>query len=518
ALAISAPQFQVGKVGDLGISSSDPASLFNACRVAGQLADRGVGAWGASNWAQGRHHRRSSVLLMHSLEDSLPQLREILEELKPNLVLIGAMSVCFPGAIAVARYVKALLGERVCVVLGGRHATETFYRLIGHPQVAHHRASPLALVEDGRLEDVFDVVVSGDGEFVIAEIGECVAKLLASNLPAADIRRTLDSLATAPGRWVAGACIDGHVRTVQSRGPDIDYDALPAPCEIFGVATEFDVFKVPTAHVFSDTGRGCIYDCEFCSERRSVTGLPRQAGTSAERLYRQLDAAVRVISEDHPGSSASAFCEDSTILGFSTAQIRRLEELWRERPLPIRWGGQLTIDQILSRPNLLSVLRSVGCEYLFLGLETLEPGGIGGMSKDVGVRRGSWVERAEKVYGLLRANSMTCGVAVLFGLGEAHSSRLELLRLLSEWRKRYGFPDPVSLNWAVQHPLQRDESLPYEYMDWAIPRGPLLGMFRNFGEASIRYPLAGANVPLPSEVDDVLETARSLQAPAVAPS
>jgi hypothetical protein len=57
ALAISAPQFQRPVAAGRGLGSSDPASLYNACRVAAQRADEGAGAWAASNWVGGRSVR-----------------------------------------------------------------------------------------------------------------------------------------------------------------------------------------------------------------------------------------------------------------------------------------------------------------------------------------------------------------------------------------------------------------------------------------------------------------------------
>jgi B12-binding domain/radical SAM domain protein len=513
-LALSAPQFQHGAVGSLGISSSDPASMYNACRWAAKLADDSVSAWGDSNWADGRKARRKSVLLMHSLEGALPALDEILNETQPNLVLMGAMTVCLPGAIAAARYIKAVRGDEVCIVLGGRHVTETMHRPKGGLEVIHHRGSPLPMMRDGRLEELFDIVVSGDGEYVCAEIGELVARTVRAGRPAADAKLELTDLADAPGRWVVGSVIHGAIRTVVGRGLAIDYDLLPPPCQMFGVGTQFDVFGVPTAHVFSDTGRGCIYDCAFCSERRSVTGLPQQLDGSARRLYRQLQAAAEVIREDHPSQGASAFCEDSTILGYAPARIRQLVELWEANPLPIRWGGQLTIDQLLSRPAQLSTLRAAGCEYLFLGLETFDPELVGGLSKDVG--RGNWITRAEAACELIERNGMTCGVAVLFGLGESHKHRVALLDQLRRWRERFGFPDPVSLNWAVQHPLLGDDNgCGYEYIDWALPPGPPLELFRHFGEASIRYRIPGTPAPVLLEVADIVSMADHLRASGV---
>jgi B12-binding domain/radical SAM domain protein len=509
-LALSAPQFQHGAVGSLGISSADPASMFNACRWAAKLAEDGAGAWGASNWGDGRKARREAVLLMHSLEGSFATLEARVRAIRPNLVLMGAMSVCFPGAVATARYLKAMLGDDVCIVLGGRHVTETMHCPKGTIEVAHHAGSPLALMRDRRLEALFDIVVSGDGEHLCAELGELVARMANAGRPAADAKRFLSDCAGAPGQWVAGSLVDGSIRTVIGRGPDIDYDIMPPPCRMFGVGTKFDVFGVPTAHVFSDTGRGCVYDCAFCSERRSVTGQLRQLGQSPERLYRQLAAAVEVIHEDYPSLGASAFCEDSTILGYASGRIRRFAELWQASPLPIRWGGQLTIDQLLSRPEQLAALRESGCEYLFLGLETFDPGAIGGLSKDVG--RGDWIARAESACELLERNGMTCGVAVLFGLGERHTHRKSLLEQLARWRSRFGFPNPVSLNWAVQHPLLGgDNGCGYDYLDWALPPGPLLESFRHFGEASIRYVIPGTPTPDPIEVAEIVNMAEGLQ-------
>lgn len=512
-LTVAPPQFQTGAVGEAALSSADPASLLNATRLAALMAARGRGAWGDSNWADSRQARRDSVLLLHSLREGLPELDRKLAQVRPNLLLIGAMSICLPGAIACARRAKALLGESVCVVLGGRHATESFWRAGSGLAVHHHPSSPLRLMQEGAIDPVFDVVVSGEGEHVIVAIGELVDRVERLGLPAAAARSLLHECADARGRWLAGTWLDGKVRTVAGRGGDIDRSALPAPCAMFGVSTRFDVFDGRlTAHVFSDVGSGCIYDCRFCSERRSVTGLPAQLDTSADRLFRQLQAAVQVIEEDEPGAGASAFVEDSTLLTYSPPLVRRLVHLLERAPMDLRFGGQLTIDQILARPQLLAELRAVGFDYLFLGLETLSPGEIGGMSKDVRRGHGSWAARAEAVFELLARLGMRCGAAILCGLGESRASRMALVEQVGIWRARYGFPDPISMNWAVQHPLRGDDGgTGYTYTQWANPGGPLLELFRDFGEASVRYPLAGQAPPVLEEVYELHQAVTELR-------
>jgi hypothetical protein len=57
---------------------------------------------------------------------------------------------------------------------------------------------------------------------------------------------------------------------------------------MFGITASFDVFDGRlTGHVFSDTGSGCVFDCHFCSERRSITGRLAQPDTAAHRLVLQ---------------------------------------------------------------------------------------------------------------------------------------------------------------------------------------------------------------------------------------
>jgi B12-binding domain/radical SAM domain protein len=395
---------------------------------------------------------------------------------------------------------KDLLGEEVCIVLGGRHVTESMYQQAGGGTVCHHPSSPLRLMAEGSIPPVFDIVVSGDGEEVIVALGEIVARLVANHRPAAEARYHLEGLTTAAGSWIVGACLERHIRTVVSRGTPLYYDHLPAPCAMFGVRTCFDVFGgLPTAHVYSDVGRGCIYDCNFCSERHGVTGQLRQLEGSPDRLVNQLSSAVRVIEEDYPGVGASAFVEDSTLLAFAPKLIQRFLERLADLRLAIRFGGQLTIDQILSRPAFLPLLRAAGFEYVFIGLETFSPAEVGGMSKDVRRDLGSWIDRAERVFALLRAQDIQCGVGLLFGLGEPHHHRLALIEQVRTWRARYGLPGLISLNWAVQHPLLgADGGTGYTYTRWAVPEGPFLEAFADFGEASVHYSAGRASAAHPS--------------------
>ncbi|GAA3960987.1 hypothetical protein GCM10023085_49350 [Actinomadura viridis] len=500
-VAVAPPGMPEGGLGEHTLKSVDPASLFNACRVAAERAERGIGAWADSNWAVSRHARRECLLLMHSLREDLPAFESLLERERPDLLLIGAMTVCLPGAVACAARAKEILGPEVVVVLGGRHPSESIYPVQG--AVAHHPSSPVRLMAEGYVPPVFDLVVSGEAEHLIAELGEVLAAPDGGGTARDRLAGGLDRLARAPGRWIASRHDGGRIENLAGGGPDLARDLLPPPAALFGVRTAFDVFGGRlTGHVFSDAGNGCVFDCDFCSERRSVTGGLAQPSTGADRLMRQLRAVADVVAEDAPHRGASAFVEDSTLLGGAPRQIERLVRMLAAADLDLRFGGQLTIDQISRRMDLVKSLAGVGLDYVFIGVETLDPALIGGMNKDRRAQVGHWMGRTENAIAALADNGVRSGAAVLFGLGERQEHRLALLEELARWRRIHGSPDPISLNWATQHPL-RDPAVGYRYHEWSVPAGEWTRAFADFGEASVNYPLRGVAPPVLGEVREV---------------
>lgn len=516
AIAVSCPDWVSGRKGEAALNSRDPVSLFNAVRLAAQTANLPHSAWGQSNWSLSesfsasskRKHRRSKTLLMYSLDD-MSVFENMLINERPNLLLLGAMTLSFPGAIACARRAREILGRDVFIVLGGRHVNETIFKCPLTSEVRHLPQSPIRLMEKGKIENIFDLCLSGDGEHIIVALGEAVGLNVS---PYNYIEHNKD----IAGEWVA-SWIDSHrtLKSLVSRGLPIDYSSMPSPSLMFGVNSSFDVFKgLKTAHLFSDIGRGCVYNCHFCSERRDVAGKPRMLETSYQRLYRQMAEALSVIKEDHYDQKGSGFVEDSVLLGGSQGLIKSFADYIENNPLDFYYGGQLTIDQILSRKEILVRLNQLGLSYLFIGLETFNPEEFGGMSKDVGYKKKSWVYRAEETFNFLNTVGIACGAAILFGLGESHKSRLILLEQVKIWQEKYGMPFPVSMNWAVQHPLC-DEALAgnYDYTHWGTPEGSFLDIFHDFGEASLLYPIQKVLPPVLQELKEIHSYMKYLQSP-----
>jgi B12-binding domain/radical SAM domain protein len=504
AIAIASPQFEEGRAGQAVLSSVEPASLFNACRHAASLADECRGPWGDSNWAVARTERRELFLLMHSWEQGREAFQALIDRVRPNLILLGAMTICMPGAIACANHARRMLGPDVCIVLGGWHASESIW-VDQSGSVRHHASSPIRLMAEGVIPDVFDLVISGDAEHLVTWIGERISSLESSHVSPRNIFQHLEGLGVVRGNWLLSWIEGDSPRTVVGRAGQVDRSANSSPARRFGVGGSFDIYPGRlTSHAFSDSGRGCVFDCSFCSERRSNTGPLSEVRQSSDRLFHQFRETVDVIANDSPQYGASAFVEDSTLLAGSRKSMLRLAHLLGAARMDFKFGGQLTIDQILGRKAELQALSSVGLDYLFIGVETPVPQLIGGLSKDVGAKE-PWLSRTERAIELLRSIEIRCGCALLFGLGEEPSAREKLLEQVAKWRARYGSPSPVSMNWAVQHPLKgEDGGTAYQYLQWAVPRGSWTQAFANFGEASVIYPIAGQPQPHLSEVQDLV--------------
>ena len=142
----------------------------------------------------------------------------------------------------------------------------------------------------------------------------------------------------------------------------------------------------------------------------------------------------------------------------------------------------------LSRPDLLQD---------FLDRHT----NLADIDLDEDTRPGSWLKRCNDAFAILSSADIKFGAALLFGLGESPRERGVLVEAIRSWQNAYGGPHPVSLNWAVQHPLRSMAT--YDYLDWPLPTADWQEAFEDFGEASIRYPLLGVSPPSIGELREL---------------
>lgn len=521
-LAVSAPHWQFKRVEqERHLNSSSPFSLQNALRVAADAALHGIGPWGQSNWSTAEGLRQC-VFMSDYLDETLAWLDTALLRVRPNLLMIGAMSISYPGAIRIASRAKALLGDEVIVVIGGKHVIETTYAVDG--RLLLHDASPIAAMHSQAIDRVFDLVVSGDGEDIIHEIGCAIAGNAALGLSVQSIVDYLADRTSIRGDWLVAWLGEQGPQFLQGSKLPIDYDNLPVPAALFAPTSAFAIFGTDlTAHAYSDTSKGCIYSCDFCSESQAINGKLRGIATAHERLFRQLKAVKGITANSQGTTSISAFVEDSILLQGNASSLAKLADLLEAEGLQLPFGGQLTIDMVNdgNRQAVIRRLARSGLRYIFMGLETPDEQLAASMHKNrVAAKKpqddnlicqdaghSSWMHRSETALRFFASEQIDCGLSLLFGLGEQHSQRVALLEKIAHWQQTIGQPRCISMNWAVKHPLRRLDNAPDHYRDWAIdaadPRAQLIA--RTFGEASTRYCMDGISMASLEQLSELNE-------------
>ncbi|MGI0072103.1 MAG: B12-binding domain-containing radical SAM protein [Thermoplasmata archaeon] len=190
----------------------------------------------------------------------------------------------------------------------------------------------------------FDVVVPGEGEAALVELAERVhAGGRANGIPGVTVRQ------------------DGHLVRGPPRPFLKDLDALPLPAwELVDMEEYLGRWQASTGERRAAvlTSRGCPFDCSWCSKPTFGRTFRQQ---SPERVVAELRALKERYRVDYV-----RFCDD--VFGVSRAWIDRLLTLLAAEDLRLRWECLARVD--LLKPDLLSRMRSVGLERVYVGVES----------------------------------------------------------------------------------------------------------------------------------------------------
>ncbi len=140
-------------------------------------------------------------------------------------------------------------------------------------------------------------------------------------------------------------------------------------------------------------GRGCRYNCDFCSINAFYGRTLRQRSASAvAREIEELDASAVLLVDDN--------------LFVDRAQVGRL--LRELAPLRTPWACQTGID-IASDPALLDLLAWSGCVAVLIGFESLNPANLRQMGKRWNLAQGAY---PDVVQHFRDRGIMVCGTFV----------------------------------------------------------------------------------------------------------
>lgn len=448
-------------------------------------------------------------------------VRSLLMRLRPAVVLISTVSPGHRYAIDIARVVREHLPDTL-IVLGGRHVDETMRFNEQTKQLDLAYSSTLRSIDDGRIERLFDFLVSGQGAYALDLLMKSIS--IAMDLETRKVRtadvveafRELIPRASFQGSATVAAVTELPAEVIHLHGPTLDLSSLPSPYRHFGIRAQFPIFLREDGSV-RRTGHmmvtnACPFSCNFCSEAASVVGkvlsFERNEGIEAalERVFEYCSYGAEAIFFDDSvfwgGNlrSIRSFAQGLAHARQEAAGQRRVRSRWLQdegtwrRLADLQWGGQLTAEYLASLQSrevaleTLKAMKSAGCNYIYMGIESLASDVMSKVHKNLQGRSSlSWSAKIHTALQILKEADLRVGASVLFGLdGETPATIRETIAgvagLLDSGLLWIASPNILTYHPATAitrlhemeerldyHTLQIDNHPPYIYFEEAFP-------------------------------------------------
>jgi radical SAM superfamily enzyme YgiQ (UPF0313 family) len=389
----------------------------------------------------------------------------VLEQVRPKVVLISAVSPAHRYALDIARAVRAKLPNCI-IILGGRHADETVHYDDLSKALRFEPSGLLAKINEGVLEEnIVDFLVAGQGYYALDLLMKCISLAMDIQTKTVDVDSVLTVMkeypplfGLLPGRSLIVCLRPEAFHAFPLSGPLLDLATLPSPYKAFAIRARFPIFEIEdrvalTAHMM--VTNSCPYHCFFCSEGSTIVG-----GFLSFKEDKGIRKALeRVVEFIYYGAEA-IFFDDSVFWGGNVgmivnfcrgwlevrkeAEVSTSEEMevfgyrvMRKQILAFTWGAQLTADFLASRreEQALAALYSMydaRCTYIYIGIESMSETVIEHVHKNVN-RKEPWDERVRRALGMARFVGIRVGSSVLFGLeGETQETIMETIDKVEE--------------------------------------------------------------------------------------
>ena len=368
-------------------------------------------------------------------------IEHVLTPMRPRVVLISTVSPGFRYAVQIAQTVREHCPDAL-IVLGGRHVDETVRFDYATQQLELLPSGPISTIATGQIPPVFDVVVSGDAYYAV----DCLMKAISlamdmeqKRTSITSLARTLYNLLTVRPHQLGSAFIvllsQPQVHVFPLPGRKLDLALLPNPYDAFAVRARFPIFQhsdgriMRTAHVLLVDA--CPYQCNFCSEGLGVMQRIQRFETDP------LESALQRVLACVDYGAEALFFDDSVFWGGNVRQMTAFCDLLAQRRAAapqqsgtsaqrlatLQWGAQLTVEFLTSlladqqAQQLLTAMRSAGCTYIYMGLESLAPTVINRIHKNIQRSNGrAWSEKIWDGLHQIKRAGLRAGTSVLFGL------------------------------------------------------------------------------------------------------
>ena len=331
--------------------------------------------------------------MTHHLSDD--QVRERIVAFGPDIIGATAITPAIYTAENLLKIAKEVAPNAV-TVLGGIHGTFMY------PQVL--KEAPW-----------IDVVVRGEGEQVFL-----------------NLVRAIDE-----GRWAADRSqvrgiaylADDKVVATPAEPPIEDLDKIKPDWGILEWA-HYQYIPMGVRVAIPNFARGCPFTCSFCSQwkfwRDYRVRDPKKVVDEIESLVRDHQVGFFILADEEPTIHRKkfiAFCEELI-----------------ERKLPVLWGINTRVTDILRDEALLPLFRKAGLIHVSLGTEAAAQLKLDRFNKE------TTIAQNKKAITLLRDAGIVAEAQFIVGLENETAETLEeTYKMAMDWK-------PDMANWAMYTP------------------------------------------------------------------
>lgn len=309
-----------------------------------------------------------SMSLWHTYEE----VARVLEEVKPDLLGISAITAFITDALKVCRIAKQL-NPRVITVLGNVHPTFMYEEVLQFPEV--------------------DFVVRGEGEITFRELVECLKE--------ADDPSKVKGLAFKR---------EGKVLLTENR-PLFPYlDQLKPAWELLDwkIYTYFP--KPDSVLAIASSSRGCFSSCAFCSQRLFWNSTwrarsPENFVGELEYLAKNFGVNVVMLSDELPNGDKKRW--------------ERVLDLLIEKDLGIELLIETRADLILRDEDLLEKYKKAGISHIYVGVESVDPEVL------IRYNKGIEVNTSKRALELINSYDIVTETSFVVGLPDESEERLQ---------------------------------------------------------------------------------------------
>ena len=309
-------------------------------------------------------------------------LEKRLMDLQPEVVGVSSLSTCNTYTVVRALETAKRAAPGAQTITGGQHFT--------------------ALAEPSLMEyPVIDAIARGEGEETLVEFVEAVEE-----------KRSLADVGGLSFRH------DGEAVSNPPRPMIGDLDDLPMPgyhlVEENLDSYHFKMMAGRKRYVIIEGSRGCEHNCSFCSQ--CAFWGHRWRTKSGKRIADEMESC-----RDRYGAEFIWLTDDNFTFGPRSREL--IGELKRRRlGDEVFWFVQARVDDVVKNPEMIPDLRSAGCRWVLLGVESGDPETLASMRKSIDP------SQAGKAIRLLEKNDIFAQATMIVGHRRDTHESIEGLR------------------------------------------------------------------------------------------